>query len=119
MSVNAAIPENQGQAYLVRLRDAMNDEGAPDGLQDRVRGFVENETHPGARTFADEDGLAIMDITQEKSPFSGDPPACGPSPTPSSTPLSPAAPASTLCAARENTDTLRDEFGGLAGLTRF
>ena len=24
-SVNAAIPENQGRAYLVRLRDAMDD----------------------------------------------------------------------------------------------
>lgn len=60
VSVNAAIPENQGQAYLVRLRDAMNDEGVPEGLQDRVRGFAEDETHPGARTlavFADEDGL--------------------------------------------------------------
>ena len=60
VSVNAAIAENQGQAYLVRLRDAMNDEGVPEGLQDRIRGFVEDETHPGARTlavFADEDGL--------------------------------------------------------------
>jgi hypothetical protein len=60
VSVNAAIPENQGRAYLVRLRDAMNDEGVPEGLQEKVRGFVEEETHPGARTlavFADEGGL--------------------------------------------------------------
>ncbi|HEV2091804.1 MAG TPA: hypothetical protein VGR18_01430 [Rubrobacter sp.] len=60
VSVNAAIPENQGQAYLVRLRDAMNDGGVPEGLQERVRGFVEDETHPGARSlavFAGEDGL--------------------------------------------------------------
>ena len=60
VSVNAAIPENQGRAYLVRLRDAMNDEGVPEGLQDRIREFVEGETHPGARTlavFADEGGL--------------------------------------------------------------
>ena len=60
VSVNAAIPENQGRAYLVRLRDAMNDEGVPEDLQERVRGFVEDETHPGARTlavFADEGGL--------------------------------------------------------------
>jgi hypothetical protein len=60
VSVNAAIPENQGRAYLVRLRDAMNDEGVPEDLQERVRGFVEEETHPGARTlavFADEGGL--------------------------------------------------------------
>src|SRR4028119_996845 len=52
VSVNAAIPENQGRAYLVRLRDAMNDEGVPEDLQERVRGFVEAETHPGARTLA-------------------------------------------------------------------
>ena len=60
VSVNAAIPENQGRAYLVRLRDAMDDEGVPEDVQERVRGFVEEETHPGARTlavFADEGGL--------------------------------------------------------------
>ena len=60
INVNAGIPENQGQAYMVRLRDAMNDEGVPEELQERVRGFVEEETHPGARTlaiFADEGGL--------------------------------------------------------------
>ncbi len=60
LSVNADIPENQGRAYLVRLRDAMNDEGVPEELQDTVREYVEAETHPGARTlaiFAAEDGL--------------------------------------------------------------
>jgi hypothetical protein len=60
MSVNAAIPENQERAYLVRLRDAMNDEGVPEELQKRIREFVETETHPRARTlaiFAAEDGL--------------------------------------------------------------
>jgi peptide subunit release factor 1 (eRF1) len=60
MSVNAEIPENQRRAYLVRLRDAMNDEGVPDGLQQRVREYVEDEAHPEARTlaiFADEDDL--------------------------------------------------------------
>src|SRR5918998_18022 len=41
VSVNAAIPENQGRAYLVRLRDAMNGEGVPEGLQERVREFFE------------------------------------------------------------------------------
>ena len=59
-SVNADIPENQGRAYLVRLRDAMNDLGVPEGLQEEVRSYLEEETHPGARTlalFADEDGL--------------------------------------------------------------
>src|SRR5215210_1119277 len=60
VSVNAAIPENQERAYLVRLRHAMNDEGVPEDLQEQVRGFVEAETHPGARTlaiFAAEGGL--------------------------------------------------------------
>src|SRR5215218_10003271 len=60
LSVNADIPENQRRAYLVRLRDAMNDEGVPEGLQERVREFVEEETHPGAKTlaiFTDEDDL--------------------------------------------------------------
>jgi peptide subunit release factor 1 (eRF1) len=60
VSVNADIPENQGRAYLVRLRDAMNDEGVPEGLRRRVREYTEKETHPEARTlaiFADEDDL--------------------------------------------------------------
>ena len=60
LSVNADIPENQGRAYLVRLRDAMNDEGVPQGLQRRVREYTAEQTHPGARTlaiFADEDNL--------------------------------------------------------------
>jgi Bacterial archaeo-eukaryotic release factor family 10 len=59
-SVNAAIPENQERAYLVRMRDAMNDEGVPEELQKRVREYLEAETHPRARTlalFAAEDGL--------------------------------------------------------------
>jgi hypothetical protein len=60
VSVNAAIPENQARAYLVRMRDAMNDLGVPEELQKRVRGYVEAETHPRARTlalFAAEDGF--------------------------------------------------------------
>jgi hypothetical protein len=60
VSVNAAIPENQGRAYLVRLKEAMNDHGVPEGLQNRVREAVEEERFPRARTlaiFAAEDGL--------------------------------------------------------------
>ncbi len=60
VSVNAAIPENQERAYLVRLRDAMNDEGVPEDLQSRVREALEGETHPHARSlavFAAEDGF--------------------------------------------------------------
>jgi peptide subunit release factor 1 (eRF1) len=60
LSVNADIPENQGRAYLVRLRDAMKDEDVPEALQRRVREYVEDETHPEARTlaiFAGEDDL--------------------------------------------------------------
>ena len=37
VGVNTAIPENQGR-YLVRLRDAMDDEGVPEDLQEQVRG---------------------------------------------------------------------------------
>ncbi len=60
VSVNAAIPENQERSYLVRMRDAMDDLGVPEGLQRRVREYVEAETHPRARTlvlFAAEDGF--------------------------------------------------------------
>lgn len=60
LSANPAISENQGQAYLVRLKDAMNDHGVPEDLQNRVRELVEGERHPRARTlaiFADEDGM--------------------------------------------------------------
>jgi len=60
VSVNAAIPENQERAYLVRMRDAMNDLDVPEELQRRVREYVEAETHPRARTlalFAAEDGF--------------------------------------------------------------
>jgi peptide subunit release factor 1 (eRF1) len=60
VSVNAEIQENQGRAYLVRLRDAMSDEGVPEELQRRIREYVEAETHPRARTlalFAAEVGL--------------------------------------------------------------
>src|SRR5215208_1895167 len=52
LSVNADIPENQGRTYLVRLRDAMNDEGVPKDLQQRIRDYLEEEAHPAARTLA-------------------------------------------------------------------
>jgi hypothetical protein len=61
LSVNARIPENQGQAYKVRLKDALREMGdVPDDLAGRVRESVEGEVHPHARTlifFAAEDGL--------------------------------------------------------------
>jgi hypothetical protein len=60
LSVNADIPENQGRAYLVRLRDAMNYQEVPEELQKRVREYLEPQTHPRARTlvvFAAEDDL--------------------------------------------------------------
>ena len=37
VGVNTALPENQGR-YLVRLRDAMDDEGVLEDLQEQVRG---------------------------------------------------------------------------------
>jgi peptide subunit release factor 1 (eRF1) len=60
LSVNAKFRENQGQAYKVRLKDALGDLGVPDAVVERVRGSVEDAVHPRARSivfFADEDGL--------------------------------------------------------------
>jgi Bacterial archaeo-eukaryotic release factor family 10 len=79
VSVNAAIPENQERAYLVRMRDAMNDLGVPEELQKRVREYLEAEIHPRARTlalFAAEDGLLEVYRLQVDLPESfrwGDP----------------------------------------------
>src|SRR5919199_2073627 len=60
LSVNARYRENQGQAYKVRLKDALEEMEVPGELAGRVRESVEEEVHPGARTlifFAAEDGL--------------------------------------------------------------
>src|SRR5947208_2409401 len=61
LSVNARIPENQGQAYKVRLKDALKEmEEVPEELAGRVRESIEGEVHPHARNgifFAAEDGL--------------------------------------------------------------
>ena len=60
LSVNARYEENQGQAYKVRLRDALEEMEVPKDLADRARESVE-EAHPGARTlvlFVAEDGFS-------------------------------------------------------------
>ena len=60
LSVNARYEENQGQAYKVRLKDALDEMEVPEELAGRVREEVEEEVHPGARTvifFVAEDGL--------------------------------------------------------------
>ncbi|MBV9455615.1 MAG: hypothetical protein JOZ19_16110 [Rubrobacter sp.] len=60
LSVNARYPENQGQAYKVRLKDALEEMEVPGELARPIREAVEEEVHPGARTlifFAAEDGL--------------------------------------------------------------
>src|ERR687885_22089 len=60
LSVNARYPENQGQAYKVRLKDALEEMEVPEQLAGLVRESVKEEVHPGARTlvfFAAEDGL--------------------------------------------------------------
>jgi hypothetical protein len=61
LSVNARIPENQGQAYKVRLKDALREmEEVPEDLAGRVRESIESEVHPHARSvifFTAEDGL--------------------------------------------------------------
>ena len=59
LSVNARIPENQGQAYKVRLREALEEMEVSEDIAERVRGSIEDQVHPGARTvvfFAAESG---------------------------------------------------------------
>src|SRR5918998_1597986 len=60
LSVNARIPENQGQAYKVRLREALEEMEVPEEIAERVRGSIEDQVHPGARTvvfFVAENGV--------------------------------------------------------------
>ncbi len=61
LSVNARIPENQGQAYKVRLKDALKKmEELPEEVSGRVWEPVEGVVRQHARTlvfFAAEDGL--------------------------------------------------------------
>jgi hypothetical protein len=96
LSVNADIPENQGRSYLVRLRDAMNDEGVPEGLQRRVREYTEEEKHPEAHvhSFYKELGELTRDITFHERVQR----------------LILAGPR-VMLGENEDTDTLRDEFG--------
>ncbi len=59
LSVNAEFQENQRQAYLVRLKNALGELEVPEELANRVQEAVEGE-QPQARTlvfFATEDGL--------------------------------------------------------------
>jgi hypothetical protein len=61
LSVNARYPENQGQAYKVRLKDALMEiEDLPEELAGQVRESVEGAVRQHARTvvfFVAEDGL--------------------------------------------------------------
>lgn len=50
LSVNPAIPENQGQAYLVRLKNELENLDVPEEVSRRTQEFLEGEKH-GARTF--------------------------------------------------------------------
>ncbi len=51
LSVNARIPENQGQAYKVRLKDALREiEELPEEISGRVWESVEGQVHQHART---------------------------------------------------------------------
>lgn len=72
LGVNAARPENQGQAYLVRLKNALKEIEAPEELKNRVFESVENE-QVGGRTlviFADEDGMMERYALQVELPES-------------------------------------------------
>jgi Bacterial archaeo-eukaryotic release factor family 10 len=61
LSVNARYPDNQGQAYKVRLKDALREmEDLPEELDQQVRESVEGEVRQHSRTvvfFAAQDGL--------------------------------------------------------------
>ena len=60
LSVNARYPENQRQAYKVRLKDALGEMEVPEEIGGRVQDEVEEIYRPRARTlvfFAAEDGL--------------------------------------------------------------
>lgn len=73
LNVNAALSENQERAYLTRLRNALDEHGAPHDLALRVREQVENESFPGAGTlaiFAAEDGLLEVYRVQMDMPES-------------------------------------------------
>lgn len=78
LGVSAAREENQGQAYLIRLKNALRDLDAPEALKDRVYETVEGQW-VGGRTlviFADEDGFMESYALQVELPESvryGDP----------------------------------------------
>lgn len=60
LSVNARYPENQGEAYKVRLKDALGDMEVPEDLAARIRESVDEQVRQGARSlvfFLSEDGL--------------------------------------------------------------
>ncbi len=60
LSVNARFAENQGQAYKVRLKGALEELDVPDEVGRRVLDTLEDQVRPRARTivfFADDEGL--------------------------------------------------------------
>jgi peptide subunit release factor 1 (eRF1) len=74
----------------------------------------------GERRWCDNDGLAIRDITAKECPFCGQETRTRPL-TDVLVDLAAARGASLdfIRGENERTDALRDEFGGIAGLTRF
>lgn len=59
LGVNPARPENRAKAYVIRLKDALKEVGAPEEVSGRVLEYVETE-QPRSRTlvlFAATDGL--------------------------------------------------------------
>lgn len=72
LGVNAARPENQGQAYLIRLKNALGELDAPEELKNRLFEAVEGE-RAGGRTlvvFAAGDGLMERYALQVELPES-------------------------------------------------
>lgn len=104
-------------------------ESGVSGLERTVEALqIENRVHhlallwemEGEVRWSDADGMAVLDITSEESPYSGE--------TTRIRPLQDVildlaaqrgARVDFLRGENENTDVLRDEFGGIAGLTRF
>ncbi|MBA2690867.1 MAG: hypothetical protein H0U65_00010 [Rubrobacter sp.] len=72
LGVNAARPENQGQAHLIRLKNALSDLDAPEDLKNRVYEAVEGEG-VGGRTlvlFASGDDVMERYALQVEMPES-------------------------------------------------
>ena len=123
-----AIRERSEQEREAELLDRIRENGVR-GPEETIKALQEeNRVYhiaalwdlEGEVRWSDADGLAIMDVTQEESPYSGEPTRVRPL-TDVLVDLASARGARLDFMRGENVDTdrLRDEFGGVAGLVRF